>query len=435
MISDKELIRRLALLERDHSPTSIDEIESMISTVAPRMSGGKTITLLTGIAVLLITAGIAYNAYVPVEAPMPTLQQTSVWRESQTAAGPLTDRMAESANTHDGQAAVPSPSLASAAIQPLTVLLDSLRGIDVAVIESLRMTLSDIDSLRYCGSTGEAKTKLCVWNDGTLRTYTLGDSTAIKPVMFTTTSGRGVMTFSSSEMDVDVNDLIPIRADANSGSMVLWIRPNEMHINSLPDDLKQRIMKTDVGIATSLIHVNSDNVLGDSALSSLVQTKVAESLQSMGLDTTLQRANMKSLSTLDIRLQPEVLRIAKLDTARTKRFLSPTSVRWVKVQQMDDPNLHRYTSKSGVLALENVHPNPISVGSSTVTYTLTDARQVSVDVIDIAGKHVMKLQAMTKRQPGRYEIGLNASAIQAGIYMVYLRTDEGEIATQRVVIQ
>lgn len=433
-MSSNELRRRLELLQREDSPVTTNDVERLISNERHSTTGGNTMTILSAIAAALVAGAIGYYGVSTSHETRVTDAPSYSVKDPEQVAKP-------EPNGSDSATLVLNSNIHShahdvtydAAILPsISVMLDSIPGINPAVIETLRTALADIDSVRYCGSAGEHSRQLCIWSNGGYRSVTLGDSTSIKPVLFTTVNGRGFTALPSGELDVDLNQLIPLRTDAGNGSMVLWIRPNEAHIASLPDALKQRIKNIDRGIVTNFTTVRSDTMPDENTLNELVRSRVAETLRSMGIDTTFQMPTMKSMSTPDGRMQVKVARIAMVDTVNN---FSSKPVRWVRVSQMDDPNLLRYTSKSGVLSLDNVHPNPITNSTATLAFTLTASRQVSLDIVDITGKHVLKIQSMTKRHAGRHEVVLNTSSIPAGLYIAYVRTDEGEIATQRVVIQ
>lgn len=433
-MSSNELRRRLELLQREDSPVTTNDVERLISNERHSTTGGNTMTILSAIAASLVAGVIGYyGVSTSHETRVTDTPSYSVKDPEQVAIPEPNGSDSATLVLHSNIHSHAHDITYDAAILPsISVMLDSIPGINPAVIETLRTALADIDSVRYCGSAGEHSRQLCIWSNGGYRSVTLGDSTSIKPVLFTTINGRGFTALPSGELDVDLNQLIPLRTDAGNGSMVLWIRPNEAHIASLPDALKQRIQNIDRGIVTNFTTVRSDTMPDENTLNELVRSRVAETLRSMGIDTTFQMPTMKSMSTPDGRMQVKVARIAMVDTVNN---FSSKPVRWVRVSQMDDPNLLRYTSKSGVLSLDNVHPNPITNSTATLAFTLTASRHVSLDIVDITGKHVLKIQSMTKRHAGRHEVVLNTSTIPAGLYIAYVRTDEGEIATQRVVIQ
>jgi hypothetical protein len=85
---------------------------------------------------------------------------------------------------------------------------------------------------------------------------------------------------------------------------------------------------------------------------------------------------------------------------------------------------------NGVLAQNS--PNP-AVNSTTITYSLEkDANNVSIKIIDAAGKTVRTYNEGNKAA-GKYSINVETASLEAGVYYYALTAGKGRIASKMVV--
>jgi len=80
----------------------------------------------------------------------------------------------------------------------------------------------------------------------------------------------------------------------------------------------------------------------------------------------------------------------------------------------------------------NVRYNP-STGSAIISYTLQDARRVSMNILDQQGRHIATI--MNSCLPaGRHETVWNAKSIPAGVYIWKIAIDDNEKWTGKIII-
>ena len=81
--------------------------------------------------------------------------------------------------------------------------------------------------------------------------------------------------------------------------------------------------------------------------------------------------------------------------------------------------------------IEQNYPNPANE-STTVSYTLTQASDVNVEVVDILGKVVMS-SAQGNKVAGAHKININTSVLAAGTYSINITTEFGKVSNKMVV--
>ncbi|MDB0011387.1 T9SS type A sorting domain-containing protein [Crocinitomicaceae bacterium] len=82
------------------------------------------------------------------------------------------------------------------------------------------------------------------------------------------------------------------------------------------------------------------------------------------------------------------------------------------------------------ISIGNIYPNPTS-GVSTVSYSLQNSSEVSVNIVDITGKKVYDSKEGQKVS-GKHTLDIDATEFNNGVYYVTISTDE-EIVTKKLI--
>lgn len=82
------------------------------------------------------------------------------------------------------------------------------------------------------------------------------------------------------------------------------------------------------------------------------------------------------------------------------------------------------------ISIGNIYPNPTS-GVSTVSYSLQNSSEVSVNIVDITGKKVYASKEGQKVS-GKHTLDIDATEFNNGVYYVTISTDE-EIVTKKLI--
>lgn len=111
--------------------------------------------------------------------------------------------------------------------------------------------------------------------------------------------------------------------------------------------------------------------------------------------------------------------------------LPPREVCW---RMTGEPSLLDYCKQSsGALRSLNVSPNPAN-GSVTVRYYLEHPRTVGASLYSIRGELVRDLVASAPMVAGEHSMSVALGNIQAGAYMVVMRSVEGEQVSERLIV-
>ena len=93
-------------------------------------------------------------------------------------------------------------------------------------------------------------------------------------------------------------------------------------------------------------------------------------------------------------------------------------------------------SSSGAVVASVVAPNPARAGEEiNLRFRLAESRSVGVTLHDLSGRFIRELLAERPEREGEHQARLSLEGIDAGTYLVAVRTDRGETAVQRVVVQ
>jgi hypothetical protein len=89
---------------------------------------------------------------------------------------------------------------------------------------------------------------------------------------------------------------------------------------------------------------------------------------------------------------------------------------------------------SGAVTSASLFPNPAQ-NSTTIQYRLTQQRYVTITLNDLSGRYLKTLVSGEELNTGDYHVPLPLNEVQSGTYLVVVRTDRGEQAVQRLIVQ
>jgi hypothetical protein len=89
---------------------------------------------------------------------------------------------------------------------------------------------------------------------------------------------------------------------------------------------------------------------------------------------------------------------------------------------------------SGAVTSASLFPNPAQ-GSTTLQFRLTQPRYVTITLNDLSGRYLRTLESGQELNMGDYPVALKLGEVQSGTYLVVVRTDRGEQAVQRLIVQ
>ncbi|MGA2298653.1 MAG: T9SS type A sorting domain-containing protein [FCB group bacterium] len=99
-----------------------------------------------------------------------------------------------------------------------------------------------------------------------------------------------------------------------------------------------------------------------------------------------------------------------------------------------EPYFDVWRSCSGAVENLSVYPNPAK-DNINFNYTLLDNRSVSVALHDLSGRIIKEFWKNESRNKGDWKESLKLENIQSGMYLLSIRTNEGEQAVQRVIVE
>ncbi|TAL66815.1 MAG: T9SS type A sorting domain-containing protein [Bacteroidetes bacterium] len=88
---------------------------------------------------------------------------------------------------------------------------------------------------------------------------------------------------------------------------------------------------------------------------------------------------------------------------------------------------------SGAVTIEKIYPNP-TYNVSNVTFNLTEDREITIDIHDFSGNFVGNLVKKKTLEAGKHKIQIDISDVSSGIYILSIKTTQGEMATQRIIV-
>ena len=124
---------------------------------------------------------------------------------------------------------------------------------------------------------------------------------------------------------------------------------------------------------------------------------------------------------LQEKLAPELLAIKK------KEICNPAIIKEASVIAV-------WKTCAGAIENLQISPNPTS-GNINIKYTLQKDRYITISVNTIDGRKLFDLSENACRQSGFYEEPYNLKDLPPGVYLVSLKSDMGETAIHRIILE
>lgn len=102
--------------------------------------------------------------------------------------------------------------------------------------------------------------------------------------------------------------------------------------------------------------------------------------------------------------------------------------------EKDNAVMDVWSGCSGAIKEMKVYPNPVT-SNSNVEFDLDDNRIISIAVYDLSGKLIKSVKSGMALDKGSNSRSLNLNGVNPGLYYVVVKSDRGEQALQRIVIE
>jgi len=86
------------------------------------------------------------------------------------------------------------------------------------------------------------------------------------------------------------------------------------------------------------------------------------------------------------------------------------------------------------MELSQNYPNPFNP-STTISYSLTEAQTVNLEVFNIQGQKVATLLSDERISAGSHQVTFDASSLSSGVYIYQLKTGTQTLTKQMVLIK
>ena len=102
--------------------------------------------------------------------------------------------------------------------------------------------------------------------------------------------------------------------------------------------------------------------------------------------------------------------------------------------EKDNAVMDVWSGCSGAIKEMKVYPNP-ATSNSNVEFDLDDNRIISIAVYDLSGKLIKNVKSGMSLDKGTNSRPLNLNGVNPGLYYVVVKSDRGEQALQRIIIE
>ena len=125
----------------------------------------------------------------------------------------------------------------------------------------------------------------------------------------------------------------------------------------------------------------------------------------------------------------QVINVSNVDTVMT---MKPGQLYFFTDQALPNPGVFvKNDALVPAIGEVAVVPNP-AYSEASVIYTLAQPTALEMDLIDMSGR-IVRQQSIPTQIPGIYEAKFDVSSLNAGVYMIHIKTEQGTV-TQKVVV-
>lgn len=261
------------------------------------------------------------------------------------------------------------------------------------------------------------------------------------------------------KIDIDDKNLhrVPVKTDSNFQARIIVNNGNKklnenvivnsqikmINVNQNTDNI-QKVMKTEIEMSAP----NSDkNLIVESNFENLIdadEVNVNDCIPvviNMGKNPKINSMNPSNEFSFILWFKPTNELIDKLPeryrTSLKKEYSALLNKKEI-CSESPTPGADIYfdvwRACSGSIENLKLYPNPSS-GKFSTKFNLTEDRNLTFSLHDLSGRLIQYLEDMNSYKSGEIDKAFNPSNIQAGVYLIVVRSDKGEQVVQRLIIK
>jgi len=314
------------------------------------------------------------------------------------------------------------------------------------------MDIENADQIDMC--RGKDSMHITIVTNGVTRTTMVPLTDAPLPMMVTDAAGRG-RCLERGDANADVNRLIPVESGTGSEKVIMWFSPTQEFMQALPDSLERQMegvmdMNVDVQMKDGNVRIRTQKKHADGTRTEEVQEMHVPNMPDMKDINAKLRIVMDSTNAMIKQLSSQMKDVNfNIDSVMRELKVCDTTVKKIRKQSIRirtmitsdrcnsiKADIQELTRPSnGALSDATVFPNPAKNGSATLSFTLREERTVSVALVDLSGTTVADLARSQRLTSGERQIPLTLTGVAAGMYVVRMQTDKGEMLTKRIIVE
>lgn len=321
-----------------------------------------------------------------------------------------------------------------------------------------KMDIENADIIDMC--RGNDSMHITIVTNGVKRTTMVPLTDAPLPMMVTDAAGRG-RCLERGDANADVNRLIPVESGSGAEKVIMWFSPTQEFMQALPDSLEQQMegvmdMNVDVQMKDGNIRIRTQKKNADGSRSEDVREVQMPDLTSLRKMPEMKDFNAKLRIVMDStnvmlkQLSTQMKDINfNIDSVMRELKVCDTSMKKIRKQSIQIRTLitsdrcnsikagiqELTRTSNGALSDATVFPNPAPNGSATLSFNLREDRTVSVALVDLSGTTVADLARSQRLTSGERQLPLTLTGVAAGMYVVRMQTDKGEVLTKRIIVE
>ncbi|MBS1562128.1 MAG: T9SS type A sorting domain-containing protein [Bacteroidetes bacterium] len=451
--SPKPLHELIEAARAEASPMSTQDVSELVrSAPAPGSSlfGGHTMTPIL-VAATTALAALAGTYVILQSPPKPSTDPVKPQTASMVA-------RSEGPSTVDPSTAPSQPALVSIVSEadPAGLCTGDL---SLDYLTSLaELDIEKADQIDMCRSNDSMHITVVV-NGKTRRTMVPIDDAPL-PMMVTDAFGKG-RCMGRVDAEADLNRLIPVESGSGPEKIIMWFSPTQAFMQALPDSLEQQMegvmdMNVDVQMKDGNVRIRTQRKNSDGTRSEDVREMQIPDLTNLRDLPDMKDINAKLRIVMDStnvmlkQLSTQMKDVNfNIDSMMRELRVCDTSVKKIRKQSirirtmlMSDrcnsikAGIQELTRPSnGALSDATVFPNPATNGAATLSFSLRDDRTVSVALVDLSGTTVAELARSQRLSSGERQIPLTLNGVAAGMYVVRVQTEKGEVLAKRIIVE